>query len=264
MRLFLHYVGACLRVQAQYPGSTLLLTLAQTIGSAIDLVVIWALFERFDGVHGFRLGEVLTFYGFANLEFAIADMITRGLDAFGTQFVRTGQFDRLLLRPRALMLQLMGHDVRISRLGRIVQSVAALALATERAPIDWSFSHLALALFAVAGGVALFVGLLILQATLAFWTVESLEIANVFTHGGAQAAQFPLAIYGRWFRRILTFCVPIACVTYFPMLAILERPDPLGSPRWLQPLTPTLGFAFLAITFLAWRHGVRRYTSTGS
>ena len=48
------------------------------------------------------------------------------------------------------------------------------------------------------------------------------------------------------------------------MLAILRRPDPLGAPDWLLPLTPFAGFAFPALSFLAWRAGVARYASTGS
>ena len=131
-----------------------------------------------------------------------------------------------------------------------------LVLASRLVPIDWDAAAVATALWAVAGGVALFVGILVLQATLAFWTVESLEIVNVLTYGGVQAAQYPLNIYAAWFRRLLTFGVPLACVAYYPVLAILKRPDPLGAPDWLLPLTPVAGFAFLGLVVprLARRH----------
>ncbi len=84
--------------------------------------------------------------------------------------------------------------------------------------IDWDAAAVATAVWAVAGGVALFSGILVLQATLAFWTVESLEIMNMLTYGGVQAAQYPLDIYSRWFRDLLTFVVPLACVAYYPVL----------------------------------------------
>jgi ABC-2 type transport system permease protein len=48
------------------------------------------------------------------------------------------------------------------------------------------------------------------------------------------------------------------------VVAILKRPDPLGAPDWLLPLAPIAGFAFLALSFLAWRAGMARYASTGS
>jgi len=48
------------------------------------------------------------------------------------------------------------------------------------------------------------------------------------------------------------------------VLAILKRPDPLGAPDWFLPIDPIAGFAFLALSLLAWRAGMARYASTGS
>ena len=40
------------------------------------------------------------FFGLVSISFAIADFLTRGFDVLGTEFIKTGNFDRLLLRPR--------------------------------------------------------------------------------------------------------------------------------------------------------------------
>ncbi|MCW5735006.1 MAG: ABC-2 family transporter protein [Enhydrobacter sp.] len=263
-RLYLNYVSASIRAQAQYPAATLLLTAGHLAATAIEILGVYALFHRFGHVEGWSLGEVALFYGLINISFSIADLLSRGFDVFGSDFVRTGAFDRLLLRPRAAALQLIGHEIRLSRIGRMLQGLAVVAIATRLAPIEWDAAAVTIAVWAVAGGVALFVGILVLQATLAFWTVEGLEIVNVLTYGGVQAAQYPLSIYAGWFRKVLTFGVPLACVAYYPVLAILKRPDPLGAPDWILPLTPLAGFAFLALSFLAWRAGMARYASTGS
>jgi ABC-2 type transport system permease protein len=262
--LFFRLMAASISGQARYPASALLLTLGQFLGTGIEIIAVWALFHRFGEVQGWRIGEVALFYGLVNCMFAIADALGRGFDVLGTEFLRTGTFDRLLLRPRPLALQLMGHDVRLSRLGRLLQGLLVLVFATVQAGIAWTPGTVAIALFALAGGIALFLGILVLQGTLSFWTVESLEIANVLTYGGVQAAQYPLALYARWFRRVLTFIVPLACVAYYPALAILGKPDPLGAPAWVGMVSPLAGFAFLAAAFGAWRIGLRHYASTGS
>jgi ABC-2 type transport system permease protein len=264
LRLYGRYVGASLRAQAQYPTATLLLMAGHAAATAVEILGVFALFHRFGQVKGWTFGEVALFYGLINITFSIADMLTRGFDVFGTDFVRTGAFDRVLLRPRSATLQLIGYEIRLSRFGRMLQGLAVVILATKLAPIHWEPAAVAIAVWAVAGGVALFAGILVLQATLAFWTIESLEAFNVLTYGGVQAAQYPLNIYADWFRRVLTFGVPLACVAYYPVLAILKRPDPLGAPDWILPLTPLAGFAFLALSFLAWRVGMARYASTGS
>ncbi|KAI3599365.1 Efflux ABC transporter, permease protein [Cupriavidus necator H850] len=264
LALFVRLAMASLSSQARYPASALMLTLGQFLATGIEVIAVWALFDRFGDVQGWRIGEVALFYGLVNCMFAIADAIGRGFDVLGTTFLRTGEFDRLLLRPRPLALQLMGHDVRISRLGRLLQGLMVLAFATVQVGIAWTPASIAIALFAVAGGVALFLGILVLQGTLSFWTIESLEIANVLTYGGVQATQYPVALYARWFRYVLTFAVPLACVAYYPALAILGKPDPIGAPTWTGLVSPLTGFVFLLAAIGAWRIGLRHYTSTGS
>jgi viologen exporter family transport system permease protein len=264
LALYGRYVSASLRAQAQYPAATLMLTAGHCAATAIEILGVFALFHRFGPVGGWSFGEAALFYALVNIMFSVADMLTRGFEVFGMDFVRTGAFDRVLLRPRTAALQLAGHEVRLSRLGRLLQALAVLIFASHLVPITWDLPAIATAVWAITSGVALFAGLLILQATLAFWTVESLEIMNVLTYGGVQAAQYPLNIYAAWFRRMLTFGVPLGCVAYYPVLAILKRSDPLGAPDWLLPFAPLAGFAFLALSLLAWRAGVARYASTGS
>jgi ABC-2 type transport system permease protein len=121
-----------------------------------------------------------------------------------------------------------------------------------------------LLVFALVGGACLFFSLFVLQATICFFTTESLELMNTMTYGGVESAQYPIAIYAPWFRRFFTFVVPLACVSYFPLLAILGRRDPLGSPFWFQCASPAAGVAFLLAALWIWRAGVRHYTSTGS
>ena len=264
LRLLLKLIGASIRAQAQYPASAIMLTIAQFFATAIDILAVWALFDRFGSVHGWELGEVAVFYGLVHVMFAVADVLSRGFEVLGTDFVRTGEFDRVLLRPRAATLLLMGHEFRISRLGRLVQGLVVLLIGAQFAGVEWTAGTIGLALWAIAGGIALFSGILVLQGTMSFWTIQSLEVANILTYGGVQAAQFPLSLYNGWLRGLLIFVVPLACVAYFPVVSILKQPDPLGSPGWFGPVAPVAGFIFLGLSFVAWRFGVRHYTSTGS
>ena len=90
------------------------------------------------------------------------------------------------------------------------------------------------------------------------------EIANTLTYGGVEAAQYPLDIYSSWLRTFLTFIVPLGCVSYFPVAAVLGHADRTGVSPVLARLAPTLGFLFLGLSLWVWRFGVRHYTSTGS
>lgn len=264
LRLYGRYVAVSLRAQMQYPAAFIATSAGAFASTVIDFIAIWALFTRFRQIEGWRFEEIALFYGVIGVAFAFADALTRGFDIFADVFVKTGDFDRLLVRPRSTVLQLLGYELRASRIGRFAQGVLAWAVGAHLSNIDWTVGVWATLAFAVAGGVALFSGILVMQATLAFWTVESLEIGNTLTYGGVEAAQYPLDIYARWFRNFLTFVVPLACVSYFPVAAVLGHADRTGLSPWLSRLTPALGFAFFGLSLLVWRFGVRRYTSTGS
>jgi ABC-2 type transport system permease protein len=263
LRLWLHFVAVSIKSQAQYPMSAVLLAVGQFLATVIEIVAVWALFDRFGSVRGWTFAEVAVFYGMVHVMFGASALLTRGVEDIGTEFVRTGTFDRLLLRPRSVMLQLIGHDFRLGRFGRLAQGMMVLLIGTQLAEIDWSVSDVLLMLWAIAGGIALFFGLFVLQATMSFWTIESLEVVHVLTYGGVQAAQYPLSLYNDWLRSLLTFVVPLACVAYYPVLTLLDRPDPLGGPVWLGYVAPLAGFAFGALSLVAWRFGIRHYTSAG-
>src|SRR4029434_582753 len=95
--LYFRYVGISIRGQMQYPMTFLMQSAGHGLLTAMELVGIWALFRRFGDMGTWTLPQVALIYALVGLIFAIADAVARGFDAFGLT-VRTGEFDRLLLR----------------------------------------------------------------------------------------------------------------------------------------------------------------------
>lgn len=263
LRLLARYLGVSIRGQMQYRASFVMSALGQFFITGIEFLGVWALFDRFGHIEGWTLAEVSLFYGVVNVSFSFADALSMGFDKFSVS-VKSGEFDRMLLRPRTTALQLSGQEFALRRAGRLAQGLIILVLASQYLEVEWSAARLFLLVATILAGAALFYGLFVLQAVIAFFTIETLELMNTLTYGGVQTAQYPITIYGQGFRRFFTFVIPLAAVTYYPMLAILERSDPLGAPLWLCWLSPLAGPLFLTGAFGAWSFGVRHYTSTGS
>lgn len=261
--LYLRYVGASIRGQMQYRASFIMLAVGTFLSTGIEFLALWALFDRFGSLRGWGLAEIAFLYGGINVAFATAEGLARSFDTFG-DLIKSGEFDRILLRPRSAALQVAGREAQLMRVGRLTQGLVVLVWAAAALGVRWTLPRIALAIASVVGGTCLFVGLFVLQATMAFWTTETLEIWNTVTYGGVETAQFPISVYRPWFRAIFTFIVPLAAVTYFPALPIMGRADVLGSPVWFRWLAPLIGVAFLAAALQVWGIGVRHYHSTGS
>ncbi len=259
--LYRRYLGISLRSQMQYRASFVMTSLGHFLMTGTEFAGILVLFRRFGSVRGWTLPEVALFYGIVAVAFSLADALSRGFDSFAIM-LKAGDFDRLLLRPRSVALQLAGQELVLRRVGRFAQGLAVFLWAAFALNVTWTPVKIALTIAAMLGGACLFMGLFVLQATLAFWTTESLEIVNTVTYGGVETAQYPLAIYRPWFRTFFTTVVPLACISYFPACTLLGRDA--GVPVIVQWLSPLAGMLFLLLALQAFKVGVRHYRSTGS
>lgn len=176
----------------------------------------------------------------------------------------TGEFDRTLLRPRSTVLQVMGHDFELSRAGRLAQALVVMVISLNLIGFSGGIDKLFVLVFAIFGGIMLMAGLFILGATFSFWSIQSIEIVNIFTDGGREMGQYPVSIYQKWFARFFTFIVPLGCINYYPLLFILGKTGVSSAPLWIGAISPLAGFIFLGVSLLIWRVGVRHYRSTGS
>lgn len=253
-------IQASIRSQMQYRASFFLWSLGNFSAVAVELLGVWVLFARFGNLPGWTLAQVAVLYGIVHMAFALAEAAGRGFDQFAP-LVRSGEFDRFLLRPQPTALLLAGQTFELSRVGRLIAGASALLWGASHSGVHWDVGKLATVFGAVFGGALIFYGVLVLQATLCFFTVESLEIVNALTYGGIMVAQLPLTIYPRWIRLLFTFVVPIACMNYLPAAVIFNQP---GAALWKALCAPLVGIGFLTLALQVWKLGERKYCSTGS
>ena len=237
-----------------------MMTLSHFLGTFIDILGMWVLFDRFKMVQGWTLYEVGLIYGIVHMGFAVADTFARGFDRFYL-LVKRGDFDRVLLRPVSPLFQVAASDVQLLRLGRFLQGFILLVWSASHFSFSLLSYHSAVILLAIIGTASLFYGLMIIQATFAFWTTETLELMNITTFGGVQTAQYPISIYKKPIRLVFTFIIPLACVAYYPIATLLHH---TSIPFFLGILAPVIGICFLFIASRFWRLGICRYQSTGS
>lgn len=265
LRLYLRLLSIHLRAQMQYPLPFALDTLTTAAGVAVEFIIFAVVFGRFGSLGGWTLAEVAFLYGLTEMAFAAMDMLFSGYDpsAFSA-VIQRGTFDQMLLRPVSLPLQIFGSEFLLRRLGRILQGAVVFSVSLAWLDLAWTPVKLAYLPVVWLSAVAFYGGLFVAGSTLCFWTVQPLEVVNVFTYGGTTLLSYPLHIYEEWMRRFFTFVVPGALVIYYPALFFLDRTDPFGAPALFSFLAPLAGFGVLAAAFGFWAFGVRQYTSTGT
>jgi ABC-2 type transport system permease protein len=263
LALYARLVSAQLRSQMQYKVSFILALIGSFLVNLIQFGVVAVLFTRIPQLAGWSLAEVALLYGLSGVSFATAETIASALDTFQVHIVR-GTFDRVLVRPRGALFQVLVEDVALRRLGRVLQAGLVLVVAVEWLEIEWSLDKVLVLAMALASGTAIYFSIFVLGAAFCFWTVQAKEATHVFTSGGDGLASYPLDIYNGSVRRFFTFVIPLAFVNYEPALYLLGRPDPLGLPDGVRLLSPLAAIVMAVLARFGWQQGVRHYQSTGS
>lgn len=257
MKLYMKYFSIHLKSIMEYKSSFILTCIGQFLVSFNVFLGIHFMFRRFSEVEGFTYAEVLLCFAVTLMEFTLAEAVARGFDFFGS-IVKNGEFDRILVRPRGEILQVLGSRIEFSRIGRIFQAVVMFIYGVSASQVKWNPSKVLTVILMLTGGTAVFSGLFLIYASICFFTLEGLEFMNIFTDGAREYGKYPVCIYGKRVLQLCTFVVPYALIQYYPLLNLLNRGKPFYS---LLPLAACL---FLIPCLLLWKLGVRHYTSSGS
>jgi ABC-2 type transport system permease protein len=172
--------------------------------------------------------------------------------------IRSGVFDFYLIKPVVVQFYAAFRRFGVYDLGNISAGIALLIYALATSPELPSLAAIPLFIVAVFVGLVIFYSLLIMVVSLAF-VLERLEGIWAFMNIFSEPLTVPFDIFPTTARFALTYLLPLAFVVFVPAQALT------GRLTWQQV---PLGIGIAAILFflanLAWRGGLRRYTSASS
>ncbi len=262
LRLYGTLVGASLRAQMQYRASFLVRSFTDSLVMVSDFAPVFFMVERFGALQGWTFAELALLYGMVATSWGLVEGALYGFENFAS-YLLEGRMDRWLLRPRGIILQISTFQFEARKIGRILQGLIVLAVSAYH--LEFDATALAWIALGVGGGVLFFSGVVMAGAASQFWTLgHTSELQNMLTYGGSAALTYPVSAYTQWFRRALTYGIPLAFVNYFPAIAALDRTAEAGWPAWVPAVSPLACLAMLLVGLGLFHLGLRRYESTGT
>jgi ABC-2 type transport system permease protein len=225
-----------------------------------DPISVVFMFYRFGGVGQWTMERIMLIYVLAVTAFGLAETFCRGFDYFPWKMIRSGDFDRLLLRPRSLFTQVAGSYFHLHRLPRPLTGIAAAVWLLIRLDAPLTAVNISVLLLALTGGVLTYIGVFIMTSGIAFFTVKGLDWIYIFTNASYQVARCPIEHMPKALWGVFTFLMPMMVVSYYPAAYVCGW----GEPAFTGFLALPAGAAFLGASLLLWQVGVRHYKSTGS
>lgn len=261
-RLYFRMVGASVRAQMQYRYAFFMNILGWAMSYAGTAVTMWVMLSSFQALEGWTLWELIFLFALAVLSWGVCVLFFvhfRSMD----QYILNGTFDRFLVRPIHPFFHFMAMKFDIGAFGQILFSMVALVLTYGQLQLDWPLWKWGVFFGAVAGGVFIQGGILVLISAIAFWTSRSERFYWVVMFPAKNMMNYPLTLYPRILQWIVIFIVPFAFVNYLPALLLLGKMHPVYSPNWGFFSFP-VGILFFWICYRIWMMGLARYKSAGS
>ena len=258
MKLYFNSLALHLKSELEYRMSFIISFLSQILIFFTYYFVIIALFSKFNNIKGFTLYEVLLCFSIIQFGFAFNEVFARGIDKFDKLIIEGG-FDRLLLRPKNLILQVLCSDGDFVKVSRLIQAVIVLVIALINLKVELTFLKVICLILMLMASCVIFFGIFLLAASYCFITIQGLEVRNVFTDGGKHMAQYPIGVFKKGFVFFFTFIIPYAFVNYYPLLYFIGRNDNI-----LYAFSPLIVFLYLIPCFIVFYMGVKKYEGSGS
>lgn len=258
LKLYLRYASVCTQSIMQYKLSFFLMVIARFLIAFCELIAIQFLFSGFTQIKGYTYGDILLCFSVVQMSFTFAELFGNGFKVFsGT--VKKGEFDRMMLRPCSLILQVIGSRFEVGRTGPLLTAFITLALGIRHSRITWNLLTVWTIAAMIAGGTLLFIGLFILEASFCFFSIEDTSLVNILTYGAKSHGKYPIDIYGKGILQFCTYVIPYTLVQYYPLQYLLGR-----TGNWFLAFYPLGSVVFLLICHSVWRFGVKNYKSCGS
>ena len=258
MKIYFKSLAMHLKGELEYRVNFILSFLSQILVFFTYYFVILALFTKFDHIKGFSLYEVLLCFSVIQFGFSFNEVFARGIDRFDNLIIEGG-FDRLLLRPRNIILQVLCSDSDFVKSSRLIQAIIVLVISVVHLNIEWNVSKVLVLLLMLFSSCCIFFSIFLAAASYCFFTVQGLEVRNVFTDGGKHMAQYPIGVFSKGFVYFFTFIIPYAFVNYYPLLYFLDK-----SHSIFYLFSPILVILYIIPSVIVFYWGMKRYTSVGS
>lgn len=237
----------------------LLWIVVELLWFALQLGFIAVIYQHTESIGTWTQWQVVMLIGASHFIQQIFTAIFLSNCAQISELIRTGRLDFMLLLPVNTRFLVSFRQVDLGGFVNAASAVAVMAYAGSRLGLTPTFAQLSGFLGLVAASVLVHYSLMLILASVSFWTVRAQGIVwgyyNLFN-----IARLPDAAFRGLFKAFFTFAIPMLLVANVPVKLLTQK---LASPFEMALLVGLSAICF-GWSELMWRCSLRHYTSASS
>ena len=257
VRLYGSFLAQNLKNEMVYRANFVLLVGMDLFFMGINVAFFAILYANVTTIGGWTFHKTLILVGSVGLVREAAYLLFRqGFLELG-DYVRTGQFDALLVKPIRPNIHLGFRHVSLTEsLGEGLMGMALVGYGFAHVGTGWA----AIPLYVLMLGVSLtiYYAFCLAVNSAVFWIIKSQEL-NSIVYTFMETARYPRDIYRGLGKAIFTFVIPISLIATVPASVLAGRLD------WgLIALAVVVAVGMMAAAMAVWNVSLRHYSSASS
>lgn len=258
LSLFGDYLKQYFKMRLAYRMDFVNGIISDFVFQATNLIFILVVFQHTSVLKGWTRDEIIFIYGFFLVPYAVFTTFFN-LWEFQERYIIRGEMDRVLTRPAHNLFQVMLETMDPQSLVGAVTGIIIMGYAGANMGLEITWYDPLVFLLLVASGSLIYGGVYTGIAAIGFFSDSKTGISpmiwNIQNYG-----RYPVNIYNKAIRILLTWILPFAFVGVYPAAYFLKREEYYTYVM----LTPVMGIAFFVIGIAIWNYGVRQYRGAGS
>jgi ABC-2 type transport system permease protein len=258
LSIFFQYVGQYMKTKLQYRADMFVELLSDLLFQGVNLVFILVVFGHTQFLSGWSREEIIFIYGFFLVPYALFSAFFNIWD-FNERYIVNGEMDRILTRPIHSLFQVILERMELESLFGAITGMIVMGYAASKLNLTFHWYDPLIFMVMVIGGALVYGGIFISLASIGFWSDAKTSIMPTMYNIG-NYGRYPVDIYNRVIRFVLTWILPFAFVGVYPSAYFLGRSEWYGYAF----LTPFVGIVFFGLSVMLWNSGVKRYRGAGN
>lgn len=262
LELYIAFTKVTFLTQLEYRGQYFMRMFSKIISWSSGFIMILVLLNRFQVIGTWTTYEVLFLYALDMLSYSVAATFFMGPFGKLPKIIQRGELDQILVRPVNPLVYLVCTKVSAGYTTNYVIGVGIIVICMRKLAVSVGFLNICWLVIVLFGGVLIHGAAFILTTVPAFWILKSDGLRQIFYTNMEQFIAYPLSIYNKGIRFILTFILPYGFINYYPSQWFLKKQE-LFHPVF-QFMTPVIGIVVFLLAYWFWNKGLDAYQGTGS
>lgn len=258
-RLYLQFLKQYIKVLIEYRADFVFGLIGFILVQFSGVVFIQLIFQSIPALSGWSFHEVLFIYGFAQIPRGIDHVFTDNLWILSGRILLEGGFDKYLLRPINPLFHLLSERFQPDGFGEILIGSALVGYSVVSLGLEITLSKAVTFIVVIFFATVIYTAIKLAVASISFW-IKFAQSYLYMTYQMSTFTKYPMSIYPRAIRGLLTFVIPFAFTGYYPGAYFL------GKESFAQGVLMTIliSIASILVAYQIWLKGLTQYESSGS